>query len=221
MAAESHTVEGRQFRTKADYEAALRDKKKIDEIKAGYDLNKPEDVQKLYAQMKAGEYRFESMVGNDFDDQIYELAEKYKRQSSEGKGKGRKNKAKQQNNKKAVNRKDAQNKAKISLDDFDEEMRKEIAAQLKARDKRRRLMIVLCSLGAVLCFGYFVYYYHLAEQTSANYEELASLKNSEVLAEEPEEKKIVIRGETEEIVLPDVLDEYKTLYNKNKNNLEK
>ncbi len=216
MAAESHIVEGRQFRTKADYKAALRDKEKIDAIREKYDLNKPEDVQKLYAQLKAGEYRFESMVGTDFDDQIYEKAEEYKRQGSEGKGKDRKSKSKKQSNKKVVNRKDAKSQRKISIEDFDKEMQKEIAAQLKAREKRRRLLIMVCSLGAVLCFGYFVYYYHLAEQTSADYEELASLKNSDILAKEPEEKKIVVRGEVEEIVLPDVLDEYKTLYNKNK-----
>lgn len=216
MAAESHMVEGRQFRTKADYEAALRDKGKIDAIKNEYDLNSPTDVLKLYAQMKEGKYRFESMVGTDFDDQIYEMAEKYKRQGSEGKGKDRKNKAKKQSNKKVENRKALKSGQKISLDDFDGDMKKEIEAQLKARDRNRRLLIIACSLGAVLCFGYFVYYYQLAEQTSANYEELASLKNSDILAEQPEEKKIVVRGEMEEIVLPDVLDEYKTLYNKNK-----
>ena len=78
--AEGHTVEGRQFRTKADYEAALRDKKKIDAIKAKMDLNSPKDVLALYEQMQGGTYRFESMVGNDFDDYIYELAEKLKQQ---------------------------------------------------------------------------------------------------------------------------------------------
>ena len=33
--AEGHIVAGRQFRTKTDYEAALRDKKKIDKICSG------------------------------------------------------------------------------------------------------------------------------------------------------------------------------------------
>ena len=68
---------------------------------------------------------------------------------------------------------------------------------------------MLCSFGAVLCFGYYVYYYYLSERTSADYEELASLKNSTVLAKE-EEEELVVRGEIEEIELPDVLDEYKT-----------
>lgn len=210
MAMESHTGAGRQFRTQEDYEAGLRDKEKIKMIKEKVNLNNPQEVLALYEQMRAGEYRFESMIGNEFDDQIYELAEKYKRQASEEKGKDKKG-----NSKKGKSRKNS-SKEKISLDDFDEEMRTEIAAQLKLRDKRRRLMILLCSFGAVLCFGYFVYYYYLSERTSADYAQLASLKNSEVLVNEAKEEKLVVRGKIEEIELPDVLDEYKTLYNKNK-----
>ena len=155
--AEGHTVEGRQFRTKADYEAALRDKKKIDAIKAKTDLNNPQDVLALYEQMQGGAYRFESMVGNDFDDYIYELAEKYKKQGTEPvgkKGKAKKNiKKSQAGNGRAEpktlkgNRKAQKgNGGKISLEDFDEDMRKEIAAQLKARDRRRKGLVALCSI---------------------------------------------------------------------------
>ncbi len=226
--AEGHTVEGRQFRTKADYEAALRDKKKIDAIRAKVDLNNPQDVLALYEQMQGGTYRFESMVGNDFDDRIYELAEKYKKSGANPPGKQAKAKGKALKSKK--NRADGgripekkssgKNSGRISLEDFDKDMQKEIAAQLKARDRRRKWLVALCSIGAVLGFGYFITYYYVAERTEASYEELASLKNSEILAEpvnNSEEKKvIVVRGQEEEIVLPDILDEYKTLYNKNK-----
>ena len=172
--AEGHTVEGRQFRTRADYEAALRDKKKIDAIKAKVNLNRPQDVLALYEQMQGGSYRFESVVGNDFDDQIYELVQKYKKEGTGQAGK-------------------------------------------KAKGK---WLVALCSIGAVIGFGYFFIYYYVAERTNASYQELAGLKNSEVLAEpvnKGEEKKvIVVRGVQEEIELPDVLDDYKTLYNKNK-----
>lgn len=229
MAAEGHTVEGRQFRTRADYEAALRDKKKIDAIKAKMNLNNPQDVLALYEQMLGGAYRFESMVGNDFDDQIYELAEKYRKQETDKTGKQTKGRIKksvkknQDKGRKANQRENGKERAdggKIALEDFDEEMRKEIAAQLKARDKRRKWLVALCTLGAVFGFGYFVTYYYVAERTSADYEELASLKNSDILAEPmgggKEKKIIAVHGEEEQIVLPDVLDDYKTLYNKNK-----
>ncbi len=214
--AEGHTVEGRQFRTKADYEAALRDKKKIDAIKAKTNLNDPQDVLALYEQMRGGTYRFESMVGNDFDDLIYELAEKYKKTGTDPSGKQAKARGKVRKGKK----KEPADGEKISLEDFDKDMQKEITAQLKARDRRRKWLVALCSAGAIFGFGYFITYYYVAERTEAGYEELASLKNSEILAEpvnSSEEKKvIVVRGEQEEIVLPDILDEYKTLYNKNK-----
>ncbi len=238
--AEGHTVEGRQFRTKADYEAALRDKKKIDAIKAKMDLNSPKDVLALYEQMQGGTYRFESMVGNDFDDYIYELAEKLKQQGvgEAGKtGKAKKGMAAKRagggglqakggkvspgrSRAAGTKNKNGPDGGKISLKDFDEDMQKEIAAQIKARDRRRKWLVTLCSIGAVLGFGYFFIYYYAAGRTDARYEELASLKNSEILAEpvnkEEEKKVIVVRGEQEEIVLPDILDDYKTLYNKNK-----
>ncbi|NLL77263.1 MAG: class B sortase [Clostridiales bacterium] len=205
MAAEKQTVSGRQFRTKADYEAALRDKKKIDIIKSKIDMKNPKDVLSLYEQMQGGAYRFETVVGNDFDDEIYELVERYKRQENNGKGK--------KNRKKS--HKAIKGGRKLSLEDFDEDMRREIEAQLKTAERRRRLTVLFCSLCAVVCFGYFFVYYFYAERTSANYAELSKLKNSQALSN-PEEKVIVVRGEQEEIELPDILSEYKTLYNKNK-----
>ncbi len=209
MSAERQTVSGRQFRTKADYEAALRDKKKIDIIRSKTDLKNPKEVFALYEQMRGGTYRFETAVGNDFDDEVYELVERYKRQENNGKGKS-KNKKKRNKSHKAI-----KGGKKISLEDFDEDMRREIEDQLKAVEKRRKLTVMLCSLCAAACFGYFFVYYFFAERTGANYAQLAELKDSQALADLGE-RVIVVRGEQEEVELPDVLAKYKTLYNKNK-----
>ncbi|WP_342756171.1 class B sortase [Kineothrix sedimenti] len=209
MAAERQTVSGRQFRTKADYEAALRDKKKIDIIRSKTDLKNPKEVFALYEQMRGGTYRFETAVGNDFDDEVYELVERYKRQENNGKGKS-KNKKKRNKSHKAI-----KGGKKISLEDFDEDMRREIEDQLKAVEKRRKLTVMLCSLCAAACFGYFFVYYFFAERTGANYAQLAELKDSQALADLGE-RVIVVRGEQEAVELPDVLAKYKTLYNKNK-----
>ena len=219
--AEGHIVAGRQFRTKTDYEAALRDKKKIGKICSEYDLKDPKEVLELYGKLKAGDYRFETMVGNDFDDKIYELAEKYKGTKEEDKA-GQKKKGRikgQKNQKKGSAASEGKNaKTTVSLEDLDKDMQREVAAQLKARDRRRKLLVVLCTAGAVLCFGYFAVYYYLAEKTDNDYNQLADLKNSDALANTntPAEKTLVVRGQEEEIELPDVLDEYKTLYNKNR-----
>ena len=69
------SVAGRQFRTQEDYHAALRDQEKIDEIRAKVNMEQPGEVIRLSADIQAGKYHFMTMVGNDFDDEIYELAE--------------------------------------------------------------------------------------------------------------------------------------------------
>ena len=216
--AEGHIVAGRQFRTKTDYEAALRDKKKIDKICSEYDLKDPKAVLELYGKLKAGDYRFETMVGNDFDDKIYELAERQKDGKGSGK-EGRKEKGRAKGKK--VQKKGnaaADGKTSVSLEDLDKDMQREVAARLKARERRRKLLVAFCTAGAVLCFGYFGVYYYLAEKNANDYSQLADLKNSDALAnmDVSEEKNLVVRGREEEIELPDVLDEYKTLYNKNR-----
>ncbi len=212
MAAQNRMVAGRQFRTKTDYEAALRDQKKIEIIKSKVNLQNPIEVLHLYEEMQTGTYRFETMVGNDFDDEIYDLAEKYKSQGENEKG----NSQQKKNRSQKKRHKAIKGSGNVSLEDFDDEMKSEIVLQLKVRDKRRKWIVALCSLGAAACFIYFGIYYFYSERTSADYERLAKLKNSEVLSPIREEKKIVVRGEEEIIELPDVLKDYQTLYNKNK-----
>ena len=71
------SVAGRQFLTHADYNAALRDQAQIDAIRGKVNMEQPGEVIRLSADLQAGKYHFTTMVGNDFDDEIYELAEKY------------------------------------------------------------------------------------------------------------------------------------------------
>ena len=80
MTASDLTVNGRRFRTRADYEAALRDQKKIEGIKAKVDLNNPRQLYELFGELQSGAYRFETPLGNDFDDAIYEKVEGLKKQ---------------------------------------------------------------------------------------------------------------------------------------------
>ncbi|MDE7251299.1 MAG: SrtB family sortase, partial [Lachnospiraceae bacterium] len=82
MAADSLTVSGRRFRTRADYEAALRDQKKIDTIRSQTNLNDPGQLYDLFGKLKSGAYRFETQVGTDFDDEIYEKVENLKKQGT-------------------------------------------------------------------------------------------------------------------------------------------
>ena len=63
-------VAGRRLRTEADYKAALRDQKLIQQIRSQVDMEQPGAVITLYSDMQAGKYRFETVVGNDFDDEV-------------------------------------------------------------------------------------------------------------------------------------------------------
>ncbi|MBP3476409.1 MAG: class B sortase [Lachnospiraceae bacterium] len=215
-------VAGRKFRTESDYKAALRDQAKIEEIKSKVNMQQPGEVITLYADMQMGKYRFETTVGNDFDDEIYELAQKYKSQGYNKDSRISSNRRKKTAKKhKEVSQKNSGKQTKssmtkeISLDDYDEDMRKEIIAELKKRDKRRRLTVVLCSITAAVCFGYFGIYYYFSDRTQMDYENLAELKGNTTLSGGNLPGMTIHYTEDEEIELT-VLEEYQTLYNKNK-----
>lgn len=227
MTANDLTVGGRHFRTRADYEAALRDEKKIEAIKAETDLDNPKQLYELFGELQSGAYRFETAVGTDFDDEIYEKIEVLKKQgiTAENAGKAVKNKKKKKNadsNKKtaaspkksAPLKKAAAKKSNMQLKDYDKDMQAQIMAELKRREKRRKMIVALASVVAVASFAYFGIYYFYTARTSMSYNELAALKGSEALSSNQEKNDFSLHKEA--IRLPDVLDEYKTLYGKNK-----
>ena len=109
---------------------------------------------------------------------------------------------------------DAERK-ELSLDAYDKNMQKEILYELKKREKRRRLTVVICSVIAVACFGYFGVYYYFSDRTQVNYENLAQLKGSTALASGTSTGVTIHYTEEEEIELK-VLEEYQTLYSKNR-----
>lgn len=211
-----YEVAGRRLRTEADYKAALRDQKLIQQIRSQVDMEQPGAVITLYSDMQAGKYRFETVVGNDFDDEIYELAEKYKSQgyNKDSRVSARKKREKKPKQKKQKDVK--QQKAKqVSLEDYDADMQKEILAQIKKRDRRRRLLVILCSVVAVGCFGYFGVYSFFVERNEMDYENLSRLKGNSALTGSLFHGVTIHYTEEEEVEL-EVLEEYQTLYNKNK-----
>lgn len=215
-------VAGRKFRTEADYKAALRDKAKIDEIRNQVNMEQPGEVISLYAKMQAGSFRFETAVGNDFDDEIYELAQEFKRQGYDQNSRidlRKKNRRNAKNaskpRKRSVNsQKGKENDAAVSLDDYDEDMKKEIMSELKKRERRRKITVVVCSIVAAACFGYFGVYSYFSDRTQMDYENLSQLKGSSNLAGYV--PNVTIHYTEEEEAELTVLEEYQTLYNKNK-----
>lgn len=215
MTADELTVAGRRFRTRADYEAALRDQKKIERIKAETDLDNPKQIYELLKDLQSGSYRFETIVGRDFDDEIYEKAEALKKQGITPENAAKTVKADKKKKEKASRQKERKSQKKassVNLSDYDKDMQKQILIEMKKREKRRKLIVALSSLVAVLCFGYFGVYYFFAARTSMDYEQLSDLKNKNYNFQINDEVQ-VHRTNNE---LPDILPEYEILYQKNK-----
>ncbi len=218
-------VAGRKFRTEADYKAALRDKAKIDEIKKQVNMEQPGEVITLYAKMQTGSFRFETVVGNDFDDEIYERAQEFKKQGYDQNSRidlrkkrksGAKNTSKKQKKKSVKSQNPGSADAKVDLDQYDKEMQKEILSQIKKRERRRKIIVALCGVTAIACFGYFGVYSYFMERTEMDYENLSQLKGSSNLAAYIQARQPTIHRTQEEEVELEVLEEYQTLYNKNK-----
>lgn len=214
MTADMLTVAGRRFRTRADYEAALRDLKKIEQIKKKLDQENPKQVYELYAELQSGSFRFETVVGTDFDDEIYEKIEAFKAQGITASNAGTKRKYIKE--KKAGRKeKSAEKKKKQTVHSaqFDKNLEKQIQKELKKRERRRKLIVVLASGIAVVCFGYFGLYYFQSTRTGMSYDSLTQLKGSQALVGAERNDFSLHKTSTQ---LPDVLDDYKTLYEKNK-----
>ncbi len=209
MAANRYEVEGRIFYNRSEYEAALRDSEKIREIKTTYNLENPEDVRQVYAYLAGGSYRFESIVGDDFDDQIFELYSKMKDSPK---------KFTEQGKKKDNIKQPKKTNKKLSLEDCDEELKEAVKAEIKKQERKRAILIITFSIVALVCFGYFGIYYYQNYRSGNDMQHLAEIKEENKTpglafeqdnANEDEDEN---SDETE----PEVLEDYKTLLNMNK-----
>lgn len=226
MTSENLSVGGVRFRTRADYEAALRDQKKIDEIRAQVDFNNKKQLEGLFNEMQAGVYRFETIIGTHFDDEVYEKMEQMKRNPSTQK-KEKKHSLKKSGNKdqqkgktaaasagrQAVRTdiKNTRNNAK-----YQAVIEKEALKELQKAEKLRKRIMVLASIVAAASLGYFFVYYYFSARTNMDYDQLASLKGSDALSSEVQQEKNTFSLHKSAVRLPDILPEYETLYNKNK-----
>lgn len=217
MTADMLTVAGRRFRTRADYEAALRDLKKIEQIRKKLDTENPRQVYELYSELQSGSFHFETVVGTDFDDEIYEKTEAFKAQGITASNAGNKRNIKEKKRKKTGRKEKPAEKKKnqtVHSAQFDKNLEKQIQKELKKRERRRKLIVVLASGIAAACFGYFGLYYYQSTRTGMNYESLAELKGNRALGQLNAGNDVTVHRTSED--MPDVLDEYKTLFEKNK-----
>ncbi len=206
-------VLGRQFRTKTDYEAALKDEEYIEQIKKRYDLQDVDGLKQLIADLQSGKYRFRTILGQDFLEEMEYSAKKrvsHAGDTAKGTGNKKTNKKKSGTKKKA-----GKTSKKKKLEDYDKEMQKSILQELKRREKIRKWILALCACVAIVSFGYLGLYYYQTKRLDDYASIQQSLKGVPSTVEVTPET-FVIHYDDQEIIVPDILEEYKTLYSLNK-----
>lgn len=221
-------VSGRYFRTKTEYEAAEKDARYIEQIKSRYNLEKKEETERLLRDLQEGKYRFRTILGADFEESLQEKIQKSDFTPAGKKNPGKKTVQKSKKssfgpkgNTKKKGKKTAAAKKQVRLEDYDAGMQKIIRQELKKQERRRKIMLVSCVCVAAVCFGYLGQYYYEAYQSQAMYDSLADMKNTEQETDEEGSTGItqsitINYVEKTETPTPEVLEEYKSLYNKNK-----
>ncbi len=222
MADLNWTVDGRRFRSDEEYQAALRDKAKIDSMTEGLSRDNENDVEKLYMELKKGNCSFETIVGRQFDDNIYEL---YKQNEAKKEQKAQEKRQREEKVKgvlwaaahpkrTAADKKKAKSSGeKVKFSDYDKNMQREIIRAMKERQRKRRIVIAVCALVCVASLGYFTAYYRAAAKNAQQIEELVAMKE----AGAKNTGEVTIHYTSTEIEVPDVLNEYAEILSMNEN----
>ncbi|GFI21337.1 hypothetical protein IMSAGC011_00098 [Lachnospiraceae bacterium] len=221
MAEVKWTVEGRRFRNAEEYQAALRDKELIDSITGSLTLDNPKDIEILYQKLKEGHYTFESIVGRQFDDNIYELYQRIRqeeKQAEEMKA-ARKQKRKQQIQKLeniiTLSKKSQKLENKTKLEDFDKNMQEQIIEILRKKEKKRKILVAVCLFLCIVSFGYLGAYYQVSAKSAREFEELSALKKAGAWGVSSNNKKVEVHLTDKDTSVPDILPEYEKIHQKN------
>ncbi len=196
----------------SDSDNRLYDKRIIDEIKKRYDLSTEAGVKGAYSKLQT--VHFKTAEGNRFDDEIFDLYQSIKTDRTKLNVVKPETSQVKIDDKPSLDKSSAKKKqlqAKQSTD-IDKAARKIIAK----KNKTRIMVIFVLFLVAGGSIGYFVKYYSDAakvEQSVENFNLLKDPKFADILKDVTP---VVKKEYDEEVVIPDILDEYLALYNKNK-----
>ena len=219
-------VMGRSFRTKQDYDQALKDAERINRLKQHTDFDKIEEVRELLDDLHSKRIRFFTILGEDFLEEVEEreiyllqnppqpkkksVFSKADKKDSKKKGTST-NKDAKSSTKKSVK---ASKKKQKNLEDYDVDMQAIIIEEMHKQEKKRRISVALLSVLAASCIGYLAFYYYQYEKNSVDYQNLAQLKEKDDKQSTDNGYKITIVNESKE--MPPILAKYETLYKKNK-----
>lgn len=87
-------------------------------------------------------------------------------------------------------------------------------SKLPKEIKIQKIITYILTIVGIVSLGYFAFYVKQADNTQTNYEKLSELKSTDYKVNKKEKSVIIHMNQEEEA--PDILDDYKTLYNNNK-----
>ena len=215
---ETYSLRGRTFRTKTDYARAWHDNRVITQIEASLNKSDITQVSNLRRSLENNKIKFESILGQDFLDEIVSLEQKLlteatKEEAIDKRATIKKNKLKDKASKSDSNTKLKTKKPKVekarALDDYDPDMKHEILRELKKAQRRRSILLSVLGLCVVFSVGYLIYYYSYYEKNDIEYSELSTLVKEDSGG-------TVEINYTEKQDKPPILKKYETLYNKNR-----
>ena len=192
------------FDKKSEYENALKDKKIIEDLKKGLDINKASDVDLLYRKLR--NVNFLSPYGKKFDDFVFELKHSGKNADIYDGG----------DIKRSAVAKTEKNAGKAANKDLTGDIDLQVLSLIRKNNIKRRILIAALVVISFCSIGYFVMYYCKASHVEKIAQDLNNLKESNASSAVSDVKTQTRRNYDEEVVIPPILDEYKALYNKNK-----
>ena len=215
---ETYSLRGRTFRTKTDYARAWHDNRVITQIEASLNKSDITQVSNLRRSLENNKITFESILGQDFLDEIVSLEQKLLTEATEEeaidkratikKNKLKDKASKSDSNTKLKTKKPKAEKAR-ALDDYDPDMKHEILRELKKAQRRRSILLSILGLCVVFSVGYLIYYYSYYEKNDIEYSELSTLVKEDSGG-------TVEINYTEKQDKPPILKKYEILYNKNR-----
>ncbi len=199
------TVAGRSFNNREDFLNAQKDVIQIEAYKKKYNLINRLDLILLQKELNTMKHPFKTLVGEDFIDELNDSLKKL--MNNEKNADIYKNMKKQ--------------KDKIKKDAFksvpiDETMEKQILLLLKKKETRRKILLLLCSFIALCSLSYFIFYGQMLKRTIQDVKNFAPER---ALAPSPSNQFVFQPTLTNDKINKedlDILDEYKTPYEKNK-----
>lgn len=204
MAYKTYIVDGRQFRTESDYRDAMHDKEIIDSLRKNSAGFTTVQLTKLLERVERGEFHFRTLLGQDLED---ELRERIRRA---GRNPGSAGKRAEPS---------VRDKKEGGAPEQEKAIQEAVRQELEKRERRRKILLLLSGLAAVLCLGIFGVYAYQGQRNRRQNEKLGELIRSETQPvkrpsqQESTSVSVNLDGEKE---IPEVLEEYKTIYNQHK-----